>query len=369
MSYTALSEQLGGSEDVTLNSPGIYRARLPYGPNGCRMYVIRPTVAGVIFRMPDPAMMTTGAAPLIVVINKGPEALQLTNFGGINIGAALTANKAVELWLPIVGVDTWLPIGPSTVSSGSALNGTRKPIELVYTASSITGTNFRTDAAKQFGYVGADGPVALTVTVKTGVVLGQPSSWSAAVTTGSWPSGSTCLLTVESGAYLQGYGGAGGTGMNVSGTGMTAGGAGGTALECLLPTTVVNNGFVRGGGGGGGGGARRTNNSVLYVGGSGGGGAGAPGGAGGPLVGGVANSAGSAGSFESGGLGANPGTNHAEGGAGGAPATVGSAGQVGSGGTGNGAAGGAAGYAIRRPTAIAVTQLGTGTYAGGVLTF
>lgn len=375
MGSTAIDEQRGGSVDVTIGTASTYRARLPTGPGGVRLYVVRPTVAGVTFRMPDPAYCSVGAEPVMVIINKGTEPLSIVSFTGGSIGT-LAADNSWEVWLIAPGVDIWLPIGPFPTISSSGLNGSRKIINLVYTASTTGGTNFRTDAARQFGYIGADGPVALQVTVKTGVVLGQ-AAWTgllfgsppAGTTTGGWPDGSTCLIVVEPGAYIQGRGGAGGTGMNVAGAGMTAGGAGGTALECLVPTTIVNNGFVRGGGGGGGGGARRTNNSILYVGGSGGGGAGAPGGAGGPLVGGVANSAGSAGSLESGGLGANPGVQHAEGGAGGAPAVAGSAGQVGSGGTGNGAAGGAAGYAIRRPTAIAVTQLGSGIYAGGTITF
>ena len=375
MGNTAIDEQRGGSVDVTLGSATVYQGRMPTGPGGVRLYVVRPTVAGSTFRLPNPSYCSVGSEPVCVVINKGTQSIDIASFGGVAI-TSLAANRSIEAYLGVVGFDYWNLNGPFTVASGSALNGTRKPIELVYTASTTGGTNFRVDAAKQFGYVGADGPVALQVTVKTGVVLGQ-AAWTgllfgsppAGTTTGGWPDGSTCLIVVEPGAYIQGRGGAGGTGMNVAGAGMTAGGAGGTALECLVPTTIVNNGFVRGGGGGGGGGARRTNNSILYVGGSGGGGAGAPGGAGGPLVGGVAGSAGGTGQLESGDAGGNPGVQHAQGGNGGGPGIAGQSGQAGSGGTGNGAAGGAAGYAIRRPTAIAVTQLGSGIYAGGTITF
>lgn len=367
MSYTALSEQLGGSEDVTINSPGIYRARLPYGPNGCRLYVIRPTVAGVIFRMPDPALMTTGTAPLIVVINKGPEALQLTNFGGINIGAALTANKAVELWLPIVGVDTWLPIGPSTVSSGSALNGTRKIFDVTYSASSTTRTNVRNDVAKQYGYIGQDGPVAVNVLVKTGVVLGGGTTSNPSVATGAWPAGSTMVITLESGAYIAGAGGAGGSGFLASSSGGTAGAAGGDALNVTVNAALINYGTVQGGGGGGGGGAARILSGVATQGGSGGGGAGANAGSGGPIIQSAASTAGLAGSFTAGGAGGVLGAG-AAGGTGGAPGVAGSAGQSG---TTAGAAGGASGTAIKVNTGngYSLTKIVAGTILGPETTY
>lgn len=367
MGNTAIDEQRGGSVDVTLGSATVYQGRMPTGPGGVRLYVVRPTVAGSTFRLPNPSYCSVGSEPVCVIINKGTQSIDIASFGGVAI-TSLAANRSIEAYLGVVGFDYWNLNGPFTVASSSALNGTRKPIELVYTASTTTGTNFRIDAAKQFGYVGADGPVALTVTVKTGVVLGQSNLGSflvgsppAGTTTGSWPSGSTCLLIVESGAYIQGRGGAGATGavgpVNTGGTGQQ----GGAALECWIPTCIQNNGFIRGGGGGGGGGNRLTSPSVI-VGGNGGGGAGAPGGSNG-----TGTQAGTiAAGLEAGGSGGQLSGGYA-GGAGGGPGLPGSPGFGLNGATGG--AGGLAGPAIRRLSSITVTQFGSGVYTGGTITF
>lgn len=365
MGNTAIDEQRGGSVDVTLGSATVYQGRMPTGPGGVRLYVVRPTVAGSTFRLPNPSYCSVGSEPVCVVINKGTQSINIASFGGVAI-TALAANRSIEAYLGFAGLDLWNLNGPFTVASSSALNGTRKPIELVYTASTTTGTNFRVDAAKQFGYVGADGPVALTVTVKTGVVLGQGDMGSyfetsppAGTTTGSWPAGSTCLLIVESGAYIQGRGGAGANqGTLYNGAN---GRAGGSALECWIPTCIQNNGYIRGGGGGGGGGNRKDTPSIIY-GGNGGGGAGAPGG-----TNGTGTQAGTiAAGLEAGGSGGQLSGGYA-GGAGGGPGLPGSPGFGLNGATGG--AGGLAGPAIRRLSTITVTQFGSGVYAGGTITF
>lgn len=367
MSYTALDEQLGGSEDVTINSPGIYRARLPYGPNGCRLYVVRPTVAGVIFRMPDPALMTNGAAPLLVVINKGPEALQLTNFGGINIGAALTANQAVELWLPVVGVDTWLPIGPSSVSSGTALNASRKAFDAVFSASLTSRVNVRNEVSKFFGYVGADGPVAINVVINSGVVIGGGISGNPSMDTGVWPAGSTMLITVESGAYIAGAGGAGGSGRSAGGLGGSAGQPGGDALGIQVNAALVNYGIIQAGGGGGGGAGALQVGAIFRPGGSGGGGAGANPGDGGPVIESETTTAGYAGTLNApGGGGSYPGG--CAGGQGGWPGVAGASGQSG---VQPGYPGGSGGSAIAVGTSagFSLTKIVAGTIIGVETTF
>lgn len=367
MGTTAIDEQRGGSVEVTLGSPTVYQASLPSGPGGVRLYVVRPTVAGSSFRLPNPAYCSVGSEPICVVINKGTQSINIASFGGVVI-TGLAANRAVEAYLGVAGIDSWNLNGPFVVSSSGALNALRKPFELVYTASTTGGTHFRVDTAKQFGYIGADGPVALTVTVKTGAVLGQADlgpfllgSPPAGTTTGPWPAGSTCLITVESGAYIQGRGGGGGAPatppLNPGGNGQQ----GGAALECLINTVVINNGFVRGGGGGGGAGNRITSPASI-LGGFGGGGAGAPGGSNGT----GANAGTIAATLETGGSGGQLAGGYA-GGPGGAPGQAGSAGFGLSGATGG--AGGAAGPAIRRRSSVTVTQLGGGVYAGGTITF
>lgn len=369
MGNTAIDEQRGGSVDVTLGSPTVYQAGLPSGPGGVRLYVVRPTVAGSSFRLPNPNYCTVGAEPVCVVINKGTQSIDITNFGGTLI-TALAANRAIEAYLLFVGVDLWSPIGPFVVSSSGGLNGNRKPFEVVYTASSTTVTRVRNDVARQYGYVGADGPAAVNVTIKSGVVLGGGTPTSASFGTGAWPAGSTVFVTVESGAFIAGAGGRGGRGQSSAIAG-TAGAAGGLAMDVRVNTALVNNGTIQGGGGGGGGGANRLVSSVNVQGSSGGGGAGANPGAGEIApAGGPASSAGQAGSFTAGGA---PGTIVAAGGAlggtGGAPGQAGTAGQSGT--ANNGTAGGAAGVAItvNITNGFSLTKLVNGTILGAETTF
>ena len=369
MATTAIDEQRGGSVDVTLGSPTVYRARLPSGPGGVRLYVVRPTVAGSSFRMPDPNYCSVGAEPVCVVINKGTQAIDVTNRGGVLI-TSLAAGFAVECYLGVAGIDLWNLTGPFAVSSSGALNALRKPFEVVYTASSTTVTRVRNDVARQYGYVGADGPAAVSVTIKTGVVLGGGTPTSASFGTGGWPAGSTMMITLESGAYIAGAGGAGGRGQTNAITG-GAGAAGGLAMDVRVNSALINNGTIQGGGGGGGGGAYRLVNSVAVSGSSGGGGAGANPGAGAvPPASGPTSSAGQAGSFTAGGApGSIVATGGALGGTGGAPGQAGTAGQNGA--ANNGYPGGAAGVAITVNTSngYSLTKIVAGTITGAETTF
>ena len=366
MGNTAIDEQRGGSVDVTLGSPTVYQAGLPSGPGGVRLYVVRPTVAGSSFRLPNPNYCTVGAEPVCVVINKGTQSIDITNFGGTLI-TSLAANRAIEAYLLIVGVDLWSPIGPFVVSSSGGLNGNRKPFEVVYTASSTTRTNVRTDVAKQYGYVGADGPAAVAVTIKSGVVLGGGTPTGASLLTGGWPAGSTMLITLESGAFIAGAGGAGGRGADINGAGVGAGGDGGLAMNVLVNAALINNGTIQGGGGGGGGAARRLINSVWLPGGSGGGGAGANPGAGGGIVNTNNATIGQAGSFTAGGLAGDAGGY--QGGVGGAPGALGGNGAPGT--AGGGGARGAAGTAIQVLTSggFSLNKIVAGTITGAETTF
>lgn len=366
MGTTAIDEQRGGSVEVTLGSPTVYQASLPSGPGGVRLYVVRPTVAGSTFRLPNPAYCSVGSEPICVVINKGTQSIDIASFGGVVI-TGLAANRAVEAYLGVAGVDLWNLNGPFVVSSSGALNALRKPFEVVYTASSTARTNVRSDIAKQYGYIGADGPVAVNVTLKTGVVLGGGIAGNPSFTTGAWPSGSTMLITLESGAYIAGAGGTGGNGRLANSTGGSVGGAGGDAMSVRVNAALINNGTIQGGGGGGGGGAVRIINSVPFQGGSGGGGAGANPGTGGIIVDNAASTAGQTGSLTAGGVGGVLGGG-AAGGTGGAPGAAGSAGQSGA---QAGFAGGAAGAAIVVQTSagFSLTKIIAGTILGAETTF
>lgn len=362
---TALEEMRGGSVDATIAS-GDYRCRLDSGPGGCRLYVVRPQTAGCTFTLPNPAHIRPGAEANFVVINKGPNSISIRSNGATPI-YTLAANRAVEIRIAVQDVDTWVLAGPYVVSSGTALNGSRKPYELTYTASNTKPTLIDLDLGNQFGYRRSDGPVALQVTIKSNVVLGSDNAAGYAVYTGAYPAGSTMLMILESGAIITGAGGTGGTGQTASATGMTAGTNGGGALAVYCNTTLVNGGRVQGGGGGGGGAARRLNNSVYLPGGSGGGGAGALAGNGGPAIGNPADpsTAGQAGSLLIAGNGGQTNISGAQGGQGGGPGQNGSAGQAGA---TAGAAGGSSGAAIGTATGFTLTKLVAGTILGSEIT-
>jgi hypothetical protein len=186
-----------------------------------------------------------------------------------------------------------------------------------------------------------------TITINSGVTVGSANTATAAVVSGTWPTGS--VVTLINNGNIYGDGGDGGRGNGASsptclgcqGTSIpgSAGGAGGPALSLSYNLIIDNtNGKIFGGGGGGGGGGVNAS-----IGNGGSGGQGSAGGAAG--AGGVHYNengySGYAGSVS--GPGAARTTdntyNHLSGGAGGAWATAGSAGE-------GALAGGAAGRAI-----------------------
>jgi len=363
MGNTAIDEQRGGSVDVTLYVSTVYMARLPHGPGGVRLYVVRPMVVGSSFRMPHPDHCNVGADPVCVVVNKGTQPISMTTRGGTFI-TSLAAGFAVECYLGVVGVDLWYLSGPFVVGSNNALNAFRKPFDIVYTSSSSTVTRVRNDIARQYGYVSADGPVAVNVRIKTNVVLGGGTPTSASFSTGSWPAGSTMAITLEDGAFIAGAGGAGGRGMDAAGNGMTTGGNGGLAMDVRVNTLLINHGTIQGGGGGGAAGSRKLVASVWLPGGSGGGGAGANPGAGGGIVNSMTSTIGQAGSFTAGGAGGTGGAGSNVGGTGGAPGAFGSNILFGS-------APGAAGVAItvNASNGYTLNKIVAGTITGAEMTF
>ena len=112
-------------------------------------------------------------------------------------------------------------------------------------------------------------PAAVTLTINSGVTVGSTSTSTAALTTGSFPSGST--ITIVNNGTIVGKGGVGGAGNYGDGV---AGAPGGPAFQALFAVNITNNGTIGGGGGGGGGGNGATNSGYQWPGGGGGGGAG-----------------------------------------------------------------------------------------------
>ncbi len=367
----AIDEMRGGSVDATIAS-GNYRCRLDSGEGGCRLYVVRPQTAGCTFTLPNPAYIRPGAAPNFTVINKGPEAIEIRSFGAASI-YTLAVNRAIEIRILIQGTDLWSLQGPFVVSSGTALNGNRKPFEITYTASSASAqTRVRNDVARQYGYVASDGPAAVMVTIKANVVIGGGTTTTASFDTGGWPAGTTMLVMMESGSYVVGRGGNGGVGMNAQTLGVGSPGNGidgGPAMYVRCNTALVNMGTIGGGGGGGYGGLARPTTSPSYAGGGGGGGAGVPAGVG--AAGGLnmagqptANTKGQDGTLVAGGAGgpAEAG-NTSSGGRGRNGGGLGASGELGSFGTS-----GASGDAIRRDSSYTLTKITAGTILGPEVT-
>ncbi len=240
----------------------------------------------------------------------------------------------------------------STLSPSDVISG------FVFTAtidSALTSYNVAT-AATAAGWNGT-AIVTATITQETGGEITQTDESTVAFATGTLPTGSTVALTLESGAFTRGAGGAGGNGGVLNRDGNT-GIAGGTAVNFQSngSITVDSGGTVSGGGGGGGGGGGFFNDPAEGYGGGGGGGF--PNGAGGsgPLT----ASDGSAGTTGGGGAGGSGASSGGNGGAGGAVAAAGTAGSAA---TGSGGAAGAAGSAIEK-NGFTVTVTNNGTVDG-----
>lgn len=342
MPRTAQQEWRG--EAVINSAVSPYYMRLDSGEGGARLYVQQISGTSEMY-LPPTTHLRIGREPNFVICNAGFAAVTVRDSEGTMV-ATIAAGSFAELWALATTAQTWHAVVQSNGAIGISLPVVETRIEyaLNYTASRLVPVNLREELAKQFGYVSADGPVALTVTIAAGVVIGGGTPTKAALDTGTFPFGSTILLDLKAGAYIAGSGGAGGLGMQTSGAGMTAGAAGGNALRIATPTTILRAGTIQAGGGGGGGGSRQIVATIMRPGGSGGGGAGAPGGTGGAAIGSPADpsTAGQPGTIFAGGAGGISTLGAAAGGAGGLAAS----GANGSNGTALGASGGAAGYAI-----------------------
>ena len=202
-----------------------------------------------------------------------------------------------------------------------------------------------------------DATTKVKFVVEDTAIIGSTTNSTAALVTGSWPSGA--LVTIENRGYIVGKGGDGDTYLGSGGE------AGGDALELNYPVTLNNLGIIGGGGGGGGYGYESSIGEEALAEGAGGAG----------YVAGISGTAfysGSGGSstqlpgdpdIENGGAaGSAEGDVNAFGGAGG---DLGAAGTAGSGGTSS-SGGGAAGDAIVT-NGNAITYTAAGDIRGAVI--
>lgn len=258
------------------------------------------------------------------------------------------------------------PSGGATLGSPSSatatINDNDVPAPTTINLTSGGSTNLRT-VANNNGYTGATG-VTYTFVVGSGVTVTGNAGSGIGIDTGTWPSGVTLNLQVNSSGIVRGGGGNGGVGGG-NGTTAAAGGDGGDAVRCNAPISITVNsgGAVQAGGGGGGGGGYASYSSPSGGGiiGGGGGGGGAPngfGGTGGAGWNGGANGGNGANGTTSGGGAGGTGVGP-PGGSGGTYASVG--GHAG-GATTQGGAPGAGGYAVRKNgTGCTLTNSGTVT--------
>lgn len=151
------------------------------------------------------------------------------------------------------------------------LAATPQPIRVTISANTRN-INARTLAIAN-GYDGIS-PLALILTINSGIIVGSSSTATAAIDFTGNPAGSTFILNVGSSAYVVGAGGAGSPGAAWN-SANSPGGVGGNAIKTDMPLTVTNLGTIAGGGGGGGGGnGYAPDGSYGAQGGNGGGGAG-----------------------------------------------------------------------------------------------
>lgn len=356
MTYDAALEQFGGF--VATSFAATYQLRLTSGPGLCRCYALEPTGPGLAVLLPIATLCLAGE--IITVINTGTDAFTVYTVLGSSV-VTIAAGGCADLLLVLNNtLGGYWHYHSRTAVEGTAL-ADRHPIALEFTSTQFDGVDLReivTSAADTYGWDG-ESPVALSVRIAPGVVIGSETTSAPAFDTGTWPVGSTCVMHIEgSQSQIDGRGGDGGRGGDApSGLLPTNGGDGGPALLVQVNTYLFSHGKIRGGGGGGAGSSRSGS-----VAGSGGGG-----GAGFRLSnGGAAGSGGGGQPGAKGGIGvAGIGGTSASGYVGGAG---GSHGAAGSSASPSGALPGAAGDAIQVVTGYALTKIVAGTIEGAEVT-
>lgn len=256
----------------------------------------------------------------------------------------------------IIEGGVWKKVSEASIYTGSAWNsvsniyywngsawvkGFTKGFEFTKTITGTT-TNFSTatEATSQ-GWNGTDSVIA-NLTLSSSAIIKSSSVSTYAFETTGLPLNSQVNLTLDSGTYIVGRGGAGGIGSfsiiiyypNAGPNGYSSGQPGGPAINIISGVTMnlTNNGTIGGGGGGGGGGngGEAGPLAMSFQGGSAGGGAGY--GDGGPVNPGQANAylsgpAGNPGTLTAGGAGVGTINRHSSyGGTGGNGGTLGTAG-------------------------------------------
>lgn len=352
MTRNALDEVFGGSADFALSS-GTVRMGLPHSEGGRQLYVVRPSAGGCTVTLPIAVFLPKPSH--YVVVNLGSQSIDVIySIIGTTLGT-IPAGYQAEIYLlnDASPWGTW-QLRLATVTEGTLL-AERVAINLEFGAGAFGPVDLRRMAIDQ-GFT-AEVAYAVSCTIRSGALIGSDSTSTPALQTGTWPTGSTLLLSIEEGAIVSGKGGAGGRGGNLipsPGTTATAGESAGPAIRTEIATTITNRGRIQGGGGGGAG-------SAAFGGGAGaGGGSGAgwtrsPGG-----QGGFGGNAGSDGTVFIGGAGGALSGGGVPGGKGGNPGNAGQTTTLSS---------GSAGRGIIRYTGVPFTYLAPGGATGAPYLF
>lgn len=335
------------------------------------LVVINPTAPGVRAILIDPVSrgLKTGFAHYVIANENPTNIVSVYDYTNTTLLGNIQPQTTVAIcYVGAVTASGWLLY---TINSGipTAVGVPVSGASLTFNLE-VTRDTHQFNLRQSLLARGWDGVTAVDASVRVapGIAVYSRSTQIPAFTTGpSWPALSNFSLIND--GIIVGMGGKGGNGAITQLAGSAGPGSrGGTALEILLPTVLVNGGFIAGGGGGGSGGVAPL---VLPVNDGGGGGGGCPGGRGG-FSAAPAEPGGNSELFTEVGRIPTLGLNISWSGAGGrngegssVVGMGGAGGLPGNDGIGTGAVGGLSGYWLERPTAISLTIVSAGGSTAG----
>lgn len=218
----------------------------------------------------------TGTAQLAVPVLSGNAAFHVLNTGGTANCAGVTSlgpNQFCNVYATFT--PTVAGVANATYTLTTTSGGQAASIDLIGTGviaeqtRTISANDVDVNMAAKFGNPTTAGTYVLTI--NPGVYVTASSTATAALTTGTFPAGST--VRIVNNGYILGAGGTGGVGALTYNVAGAAGGSGGLALDLVVSVTLDNtDGAVYGGGGGGGGGGMASAGIMGVIGGGGGGG-------------------------------------------------------------------------------------------------
>ncbi len=160
---------------------------------------------------------------------------------GVNTGlpsAEVTAGQTLAIVVPASDEYGTTKIGTVVLGNYTTTWAVKTGFNLsdIVIASDVNNYNLSQDLIDNYGWDGVT-PVNVGVTVLSGVTVGSTTTGLAAFDTGSFPSGSTVMISNNG---------------TIVGRGGNSDSNGGVALRTTLPAEIINASYIVGGGGGGG---------------------------------------------------------------------------------------------------------------------